>query len=404
LWGRRLWLLRGGVVVLVAAVMVVVGVDGSASGSAVSGSRAEAADSGVIAFYRPGRGIFTVRPGGTGLRRVWRIGLSPKRSWVEGLAWSPDGRRLAFVADRSIWVMNADGSKPVRVTGGYRPETSILDNVGWRSPTWSPDGTRIAYTFSPKRGLPRDVWVMNADGSDRQRVARTRDCDEADVDWHPMRAQLVTNCVWGWGARHPRLMNLDGTVRKLLPSKARVGTDSPDWSPDGRRIVFAEFFPESAAISVVKGSGGTPVRLTHDQYLNWQPAWSPDGRRIAFVRVLPELKRDGPSVSSDGAEIFLMNANGTGLTRLTHSNGAEQSPAWQPGQLARRARISTQRRTPPERGFPLMGGTGLEPVTPSLSIRRNRSRPFARVRKTPAAEWFSAWSCSERANPNERKL
>jgi Tol biopolymer transport system component len=270
---------------------------------------------GVIAFTRSD-GIHVMRPDGSGVRRVWR---QTGRQHAGDLAWSPDGRTLAFVADGAIWVMPFPGGDAVRVTRRVQPKFG--DAVGWMSPTWSPDGRRLAYTYSVDAEAPRDVWVMNNDGTNKRRITRTPDCEEVDVDWHPRRGQLVTTCKWGWGARHLRLMSMDGTVRSLVASKTGLGTDGPKWSPDGRRIAFAEFFPESTAISVVNVSGGTPVRLTRDQFLNWEPAWSPDGRRIAFVRLLPK----------GSGEIFVMAALvGSNVTRLTNNMVGEGSPAWQP--------------------------------------------------------------------------
>src|SRR6266478_5144704 len=74
-------------------------------------------------------------------------------------AWSLDGTRIAFQSDRqtayAVWVMNADGSNPVRLTD---PSTSA------GAPSWSPDGTRIAYEQDG------DIWVMNADGSRKIRI------------------------------------------------------------------------------------------------------------------------------------------------------------------------------------------------------------------------------------------
>ena len=83
-----------------------------------------------------------------------------------GPAWSPDGTKIAFVKltyynqDLNsswgvIWVMNADGSNKVKLTG---------DTEKFNSPTWSPDGTKIAFAGPENKG---DIWVMNADGSNR---------------------------------------------------------------------------------------------------------------------------------------------------------------------------------------------------------------------------------------------
>jgi Tol biopolymer transport system component len=279
------------------------------------------AGNGLIAFARDD-GIYAMRADGSGVRPL-RPG-----AFAQDMAWSPDGRRLAVVADGAIWVMDADGGDATRVTGVVRPR--FLEFVGWLSPSWSPDGRRIAYSYRATLKADRDVWVMNADGSNKRRLARTTDCSEVDVDWNPEGGRLVTTCLWGWGTRHLRLMNADGSnVHSLLTSEgptigssSPVGASSPDWSPDGRRIVFAEFTTVSSGISVIEVADGTLVPLTdNNRPAEVDPVWSPDGRRIAFTR----SDRDGG--------IYVMNANGTGLKKLTRGDNhyyTARSPAWQP--------------------------------------------------------------------------
>lgn len=274
------------------------------------GARSMSHASGLIAFGR-GSGLYVMQADGSGVHPLWRRGS------VQDLAWSPDGQRLAFVTRDAIWVMDADGSDTVPVTKGVNAK---LLATGFRSLSWSPDGRRIAYSYAPNDKTDRDVWVMNADGTNKRRLARTTGCAEVDVDWNPKGGQLVTTCVFGWGAKDLRLLSADGTgVRTLLRSIAPRGTSSPDWSPDGRKIVFAESWPNWSEISVMDASNRSLVRLTNAKVIVADdPEWSPDGRRIAFMR------GDGK-----GPGIYVMNGDGTGLRRLTHGSW-DRSPAWQP--------------------------------------------------------------------------
>lgn len=95
-------------------------------------------------------------------------------------AWSPDGTRIAFTSERdgnaNVYVMNADGTGVTQLTD---------DPAGDFRPAWSPDGTLIAFesTRDP-RTSDRDVFVMNADGSDERRLRMANE-NARDADWQP---------------------------------------------------------------------------------------------------------------------------------------------------------------------------------------------------------------------------
>lgn len=301
-------------------IVVLVGLAAAlASALLVGGARSASQPQGLIAFTRGS--IYVMNADGSDVRLLWR-------GFARELAWSPDGQRLAFVADRRIWVMGADGSRPARLTSRVRG-----DFYGLTSPSWSPDGRRIAYSYAPKDDVNRDVWVMNADGSNKRRLARTPDCSEVDVDWSPKGDRLVTTCEWGWGTRDLRLMKADGSaVSRLLGHKGGVPASEPDWSPDGRRIAFArsERGDWRMGIYLINAAGGSPVRLSPHgvNASDREPTWSPDGRRIAFAHVSMRLEGD-VMYYEQPAGIYVMNADGTSVTTLTLIQG-DQSPAWQP--------------------------------------------------------------------------
>jgi len=124
---------------------------------------------------------------------------------------------------------------------------------------------------------------------------------------------------------------LDGTGGRFLtaenaPAEGSILVEAhPDWSPDAERIVFTRYIvegQEAAApkIWAVDPDGSNLVQLTRGPRPDFLPAWSPDGTRIAFTR---EFR--------GSAEIFLMNADGSGVTQVTHDRAAhEEHPAWSP--------------------------------------------------------------------------
>jgi TolB protein len=208
-------------------------------------------------------GIFSVNPDGSGALRLTH---EPHGVLEPAPTWSPDGTKIAF-ARRSperheIWTMNADGSNQVQLTN---------DQLGGHAlvPTWSPDGAKIAFERSG------DIWIMNADGTQPANItAEIHHPIATQPAWSPDGSRIAfTGTVIGsdiWTIRP------DGTgltnVTNTEPSE-----DWPDWSPDGARLAFG-FIRDRGEVHVsnADGSGRSSVAV------GGRPAWSPDGTRIAF--------------------------------------------------------------------------------------------------------------------------
>lgn len=130
------------------------------------------------------------------------------------------------------------------------------------------------------------------------------------MDWSPVGAKIAfSNFSWDGVS----VMDLNGgNVRRLAVKGGRW----LDWSHDGRLIAFTQLrFGAKPAISVMTARGRKVRTLGEGS----DPEWSPDGRKIAFVR--------GEGTAT---EIYVMNADGTHVTRLTHNRVADSFPAWQP--------------------------------------------------------------------------
>jgi TolB protein len=217
-------------------------------------------------------------------------------------AASPDGRRIAFVADRgggpSIFVAGSDGR-------GARPVV-----IGANDPAWSPDGRRLAFTANG------DVWLASAEGDRRRRLTSGAWADVSPA-WSPDGRTLVFE----------RRDALDGDVYAVAaaggePRALTTGPDDdrdPDWRPQGDVIAFVRGDPAFAddRVWLMRRNGSEQRPLLPDDTLGDAPSWSPDGTRIAFARGFP-----------DDTSIHVVRADGTGLTRLTASSTDDRDPDW----------------------------------------------------------------------------
>jgi len=200
-----------------------------------------------------------------------------------------------------IEVRNADGS-------GVRTLTTAR---GDGSPAWSPDGLLLAFASHPSPG-PGDIWVMSYAGLAFRQVT-SGIADDRDPAWSPDGAVIAF-------ARDGAIQVMratDGSGMKQLT--ARGPAYHPAWSPDGTKIAFALAFQ----IYVINADGSGLTQLTSGPGYDDTPAWSPDGTKIAFQHVA--ALRDSTGAFAIGT-ISVMNADGTGITRLTPG----QTPAWSP--------------------------------------------------------------------------
>ncbi len=227
--------------------------------------------------------------------------------------------------------MNADGSHLVRLVAAGAARGEAPGSLA--SPTWAPEGRRVAFTAGHRSD--RDIWLVNADGSNLRRLARThgygRNYNEVEVDWNPRGARLAFSGA-GW-VTQIAVINTNGSNLRSWWGGYCGGAwcAMPDWSPDGHRIAFTN----GKDISVISvDNDESLVRLTRNKAVDSEPVWSPDGKRMAFVRADVLVKRDWfhplPPLPDSSSEIYVMNADGTAVTRLTHNRIAEASPAWQP--------------------------------------------------------------------------
>jgi len=189
-------------------------------------------------------------------------------------AWSPDGQKVAYYSNRTgnddIWVTSLDSGEDLQLT---------TDAASDRRPNWSPDGDWVA--FDSDRAGNRDIWIMRADGSE--------------------------------------LKQLTSSSREDLFAS---------WSPDGERIAYFSYGAGTNELWMIDADGSNPSPVLPDlaseeaqqcSFACHQPAWSQRGDKLVFH-----------SEQSGNRDIWVVNADGTELTRLTMGPGEDYFPSWTP--------------------------------------------------------------------------
>lgn len=231
-----------------------------------------------------------------------------------GSAWSPDGSKIVFSFWSSsgpgtpveLYLMNADGSGRTQLTHNER--FNFL-------PDWSPDGKTIAFISQIGSTDTAEVHAINADGSNERELTKN-DAWEYGMSWSPDSKQIIFGSDRGGWQIY--IMNADGSEQKPLPNPA--DGNAPAWSPDGKQIVFVSNRHGEDEIFVMEPDGSNQRQLTVNNVWEDNPQWSPDGRQIVFTS-----RPDGPD------NIFVMDADGTHVRNLTQSSGGEMYlTGWSP--------------------------------------------------------------------------
>ena len=261
--------------------------------------------------------IYRMNADGSG---VTRLTTSPADDQCP--AWSPDGQYIVFASSElagssDIYVMNADGSYPRRLTTSPSVDTF---------PAWSPDGQYIAYMSDMEEPGNADnpgnydIYVMKADGSEIRRLT-SEPGEDTNPTWSPDGTWIAFLSDREGEFVGLYKMNSDGT--NVIPLTVDVDLwtyESPSWY--GSRLIFSD-----GLWMYTVNDDGTGLRsLTPEDAPYWDssPTWSPDGTRIVLVS-------DRDTVYGDGTlDIYTMNADGSQVNRLTDNAANDVWPVWQP--------------------------------------------------------------------------
>lgn len=275
---------------------------------------------GKIAFSKD-YNIVTIDPDGTGRTRL--------TEFYEGdyaPTWSADGSRIAFTRGGSskIYLMDADGSNlSIFLNLADLPDPYIA----FGDVAWSPDGSMLAICAfkSLKFFLPR-VFTIASDGTGLSKLSAPG-FDECGPAWSPDGTTIAVHATDDHGNGDIVLLAADGSTRETIVSAG--STFAPDWSPSGSQLAYHKglgcFGGRSSDIFTVNADGSDRTNVTNTpKRCEFSPAWSPDGTLIVYSR------GRGPKLFAPG-DLWTIAPAGTAPERLTDTPAkSEETPDWQP--------------------------------------------------------------------------
>jgi Tol biopolymer transport system component len=252
-----------------------------------------------LAFVASGDGLYVMTPGEGDRRRLFPNDVSMAR-------WSPDGSMIAFGDGEQLWIVHTDGTGLRKLAGGSQA-------------AWSPDGRTIA--FRNDQGL----FTIGSDGSGLKQLTVPLLGQPEEATWSPDGSRLAFSAFVSSNpyANAIFTMNQDGTglVRLTPEGGSDVG---PKWSPDGSRIAFRmELMGPTDGTSGlgVMNSDGSGRSIVAGQELYFMDfTWSPDGGSIAFT-----VDMDFEIGDND---VYVVNLDGSGLRNLTRNRAGDAQPSW----------------------------------------------------------------------------
>ena len=378
---------------------------------AIGGSVASAAPK-EVAYVCHGEDICLLDPDNSS--DVYNLTANGTTSLDEDPVWSPDGKRLAFVArfnsqfppQTNIYTMEPDA--PGQTVNGAIQITHFTNGeVPTGNIAWSPDGSKLAFVRGVASHGNQPLYVVNADGSSANATEIPTVGGAGDPTWSADSGKIAFS-------HNNQIYTVNGDISFPATPLSGASGAEPAWSPDGSRIAYATEFKY---LQTIGPTGGTPLLTipVNTQFVS--PSWSPSGAQLAYservgeptrfrivnadgsgdhgLPVVEGLKTEGSraSWSPDGTrlvfegwnfggitpaekthKVYIASADGSGsVTSLTPDQGSPTFPVWRPKPPA-----------PAPPGSPPPGGS-----PPAVTPSGGSSGPLQGPTIKPKVVWFT---------------
>jgi Tol biopolymer transport system component len=307
-----------------------------------------------------GTRIAFVRRTGSGAVIPWSVNVWPVRdpsslpvphieldgaTFAAGLSWSPDGSTLALETDfdgAGLYVVDVEEERIRLVTKGPALDPSAS--------SWSPDGNNIVFSGTLPGSESSTLYVADADGTNVRELPGLPP-NASWPAWQPTPAEtqpeppapvgpMANGPIYfrvggGEGGSRVESIEPDGTDRHVVfPEDSPVHYTRIDFSPDGSRIAFDNLLAGEYGIETANPDGTDVVRLTNGVNDSWA-SWSPDGTKVLFSSTrydhsIGQCTPGDPYEFGCPTHIYVMDADGSNVTRLTDDPLPEFMPVWSP--------------------------------------------------------------------------